>query len=183
MLCFVQTAFVECVCTVTHHEKWNEFLLLTVLYDIACSCHNAVHVAVFCDYTEKCVVINEVYWNNQQMQLYAVNFIPLLNSVYMFRAAHTPIIRSTTVSTATGTIIGCRRLSRLLVSEGARHWLVDPLRAVYWSVCPHVEWIKQRNKNHCIQLHLLVISIEYYAARNNEYKIMQSVQMWHCVSW
>ena len=53
------------------------------------------------------------------MQLYAVNFIPLLNSLYIFRAAHTPIIRSTTVSTATGTIIGWRRLSRLLVPEGA----------------------------------------------------------------
>ena len=57
--------------------------------------------------------------NNQQMQLYAVNFIPLLSSLYMFRAAHTPIIRSTTVSTATGKIIGWRRLSRLLVPEGA----------------------------------------------------------------
>ena len=34
-------------------------------------------------------------WNNQQMQLYAVNFIPLLSSLYMFRAPHTPIIRST----------------------------------------------------------------------------------------
>ena len=55
------------------------------------------------------------------MQLYAVNFIPLLNSLQMFRAAHTPIIRSTTVSTATGTIIGWRRLSRLLAPEGARH--------------------------------------------------------------
>ena len=42
------------------------------------------------------------------MQLCAVNFIPLLNSLYMFRAAHTPIIRNTTVSTATGTIIGAR---------------------------------------------------------------------------
>ena len=30
------------------------------------------------------------------MQLYAVNFIPLLNSLYTFRAAHTPVIRSTT---------------------------------------------------------------------------------------
>ena len=28
------------------------------------------------------------------MQLYAVNFIPLLSSLYMFWAAHTPIIRS-----------------------------------------------------------------------------------------
>ena len=29
------------------------------------------------------------------MQLYAVNFIPLLGSLYMFRAPHSPIIRST----------------------------------------------------------------------------------------
>ena len=44
--------------------------------------------------------------NNQPMQLYAVNFIPLLGSLYMFRVFYTPIIRSTTlnnVSTATGT--------------------------------------------------------------------------------
>jgi hypothetical protein len=33
--------------------------------------------------------------NNQQMQLYAVNFIPLLGSIYMFRVFYTPIIRST----------------------------------------------------------------------------------------
>ena len=37
----------------------------------------------------------DVLRNNQQMQLYAVNFIPLLSSLYMFRAGHTPIIRST----------------------------------------------------------------------------------------
>ena len=29
------------------------------------------------------------------MQLYVVNFIPLLSSLYMFRVAHMPIIRST----------------------------------------------------------------------------------------
>ena len=29
------------------------------------------------------------------MQLYAVNFIPLLGSLYMFRMFYTPIIRST----------------------------------------------------------------------------------------
>jgi len=78
------------------------------------------------------------------MQLYGVNFISLLSSLYMFRAAHTPIIRSTNVSTPTGTIIGWRP--------------------------KHVEWTKQRNKSHCIQLHLLVISIIYYDERNNEYK-------------
>ena len=40
------------------------------------------------------------------MQLYAVNFIPLLGSLYMLRVFYIPIIRSTilkTVSTATGT--------------------------------------------------------------------------------
>ena len=39
------------------------------------------------------------------MQLFAVNFIPLLGSLYMFRAFYTPIIRSTilTVSTASVT--------------------------------------------------------------------------------
>ena len=39
------------------------------------------------------------------MQLFAVNFIPLSVSLYMFRAFYTPIIRSTilTVSTASGT--------------------------------------------------------------------------------
>ena len=38
------------------------------------------------------------------MQLYAVNFIPLLGSLYMFRVFYTPIIRSTlTESTASGT--------------------------------------------------------------------------------
>ena len=29
--------------------------------------------------------IKYILWNNQQMQLYAVNFIPLLGSLYMFR--------------------------------------------------------------------------------------------------
>ena len=39
------------------------------------------------------------------MQLYAVNFIPLLGSLYMFWVFYTPIIRSKflTLSTATGT--------------------------------------------------------------------------------
>ena len=55
--------------------------------------------------------------------MYAVNFIPLLSSLYMFRAAHTPIIRSTKLNFIYShcTIIGWRRLSRLLVPECARH--------------------------------------------------------------
>jgi len=39
--------------------------------------------------------IFSILWNNQQMQMYAVNFIPLLGSLYMFRVLYTPIIRST----------------------------------------------------------------------------------------
>jgi len=48
----------------------------------------------------KCILLN-----NQQMQLFAVNFIPLPGSLYVFRVFCTPIIRSTilTVSTASGT--------------------------------------------------------------------------------
>ena len=42
-----------------------------------------------------CFVHHNILWNNQQMQLYAVNYITLLSSLYMFRAPHTPIIRST----------------------------------------------------------------------------------------
>ena len=37
----------------------------------------------------------DILWNNQQMQLYAVNFIPLLGSLYTFRVFYTPIIRIT----------------------------------------------------------------------------------------
>ena len=36
-----------------------------------------------------------ILWNNQQVQLYAVKFIPLLVSLYMFRVSYTPITRST----------------------------------------------------------------------------------------
>ena len=39
--------------------------------------------------------LTSILWNNQQMQPYAVNFIPLLGSLYMFRVFYTPIIRST----------------------------------------------------------------------------------------
>jgi len=39
--------------------------------------------------------------NNEQMQLYAVNFITLLGSLYMFRVFYTPIMRSTILKLAT----------------------------------------------------------------------------------
>ena len=49
--------------------------------------------------------ITYVLWNNQQMQLYEVNFIPLLGSLYMFRCCTHPSsgVQFLTVSTATGT--------------------------------------------------------------------------------
>ena len=37
--------------------------------------------------------------NDQQMQLYAVNFIPMPGSLYMFRVFYTPIIRGTILKT------------------------------------------------------------------------------------
>ena len=92
-------------------------------------------------------------------------------------------VQSSTVSTATGTIVGWRRLSRLLVPEDARHCLASsgtssrdnlrqpmivPVAVDTVELCipydgrvcrpKHVEWTKQRNKIHCIQLQLLVIS-------------------------
>ena len=44
-----------------------------------------------------CIILYST--NNQQIQLYAVNFIPLLGSLYMFRVFYTPIIRSTIFNT------------------------------------------------------------------------------------
>ena len=70
----------------------------------------AVYILFYCKITlhfmfmVPCIILYSM--NNQQVLLYAVNFIPLLCSLYMFRVFYTPIIRSTilkTVSTATGT--------------------------------------------------------------------------------
>ena len=61
----------------TKRIKKNRYFARYVLFYIYCSVHH------------------NILWNNKQMQLYAVNFIPLLSSLCMFRAPHTPIIRST----------------------------------------------------------------------------------------
>ena len=47
------------------------------------------------NFTLTLFLLYSILRNNQQMQLYAVNFIPLLGSLYMFRVFYTPIIRST----------------------------------------------------------------------------------------
>ena len=96
-------------------------------------------------------------------------------------------VQSSTASTATGTIIGWRRMLLLLVPSDARHWLrqclassgtsshdnlrqpmIVPVAVDTVELCTpddgrvcrpkHVEWTRQKNKFHCIQLHLLAIS-------------------------
>ena len=55
----------------------------------------AFHGKKFCVILDNLTSNGEDFlWNNQQMQLYAVSFIPLLGSLYMFRVFYTPIIRS-----------------------------------------------------------------------------------------
>ena len=53
----------------------------------------AKHYTLYLLFTVPCIIIYSM--NNQMMQLYAVNFIPLLGSLYMFRVFYAPIIRST----------------------------------------------------------------------------------------
>ena len=100
------------------------------------------------------------------MQLYAVNFIPLLGSLYMFRVFYTPIIRSTIYNCIYSHLYKPQyRLSYLLPEWPAGH---------------------AGNKIDCIQLHLLVISQNvlnklcfprYYGQFNN---IMLNTVRWEC---
>ena len=80
-----------------YFNRYFRFVLFnsTILQDLICHCMviiiNYHHFTTF-PYTN---IILFILWNNQQMQLYAVNFIPLLGSLYMFWVFYTPIIRST----------------------------------------------------------------------------------------
>ena len=86
-----------------------------------------------------------ILWNNQQMSQYAVKFYFSASPLYMFRAAHTPIIRSTilTVSTAVGTIhsrsqiVSVTSSQRSLPRTSPWSWKVRaiPLRPL-WAVRP-----------------------------------------------
>ena len=80
-------------------------------------------------------------WNNQQMSQCAVKFYFSASPLYMFRAAHTPIIMSTilTVSTAIGTIHSRSQIVSVTSSQRSL------ARTGY--------------------------SIEYYDARNNKYQV------------
>ena len=64
--------------------------LLIIIFEISCQPMTGFKYFMF---MVPCIILYSM--NNQQMQLYAVNFIPLLGSLYMFRAFYTPIIRST----------------------------------------------------------------------------------------
>ena len=74
-----------------------------------------------------CSVHRNILWNNQQMSQYAVKFYFSASPLYVFRAAHTPIIRSTilTVSTAIDTIHTVR--NKICMYE-LYQWLLIQLR-------------------------------------------------------
>ena len=61
--------------------------------------------------TKMCKKEDIIMWNNQQMQLYAVNFIPLLGSLYMFRVFYTQYQATLGVSSWDDSVVctsGCR---------------------------------------------------------------------------
>ena len=64
------------------------------------------------------------------MQLYAVNFIPLLGSLYMFRVFYTPIIRSTIynyLQPLVQTIVSSQLLTPSVACRQA-HWVCKTLK-------------------------------------------------------
>ena len=122
-----------------------------------------------------CSLHRNILWNNQQMPQCAVKFYFSASPLYMFRAAHTPIIRSTilTVSTAIGTT---HRLSQIVsVTSSQRSLARTTVKIVLlvMGVCA-AETCRvdlQRNKT---SLHIVTsvgYSIEYYDARNNKYQV------------
>ena len=65
---------------------------LCIIEHILWNKHKAQTILLFCKFME---IFRNNLWNNWQMHLYAVNFIPLLGSLYMFWVFYTSIIRST----------------------------------------------------------------------------------------
>ena len=113
--------------------RFQYYLVATVTHTQSVRCQVCVYIHIFFTlqrsyfmFMVPCIIIYSM--NNQQIQLYAVNFIPLLRSLYMFRVFYTPIIRSTilkTVSTATGTdhnIISATYSQRGLQASILRLW-------------------------------------------------------------
>ena len=90
------------------HEKGANWVCINQMFCFIAylSIFKGLKLGINCDiYVSKWIIktvwkmlsrnLSNLLWNNRQMQLYAVNFIPLLGSLYMFRAFYTPIIRST----------------------------------------------------------------------------------------
>ena len=90
--------------------------------------------------------------NNQQMSQCAVKFYFSASPLYMFRAAHTPIIRSTTltVSTAIGTIhsrsqtVSVTSSQRSLARSARLRWeeVTETIRDRLWIVPMAVDTVK-----------------------------------------
>ena len=116
--------------------------------------------------------------NKQHIQPFAVNFIPLPGSLYMFRVFYTPIISSTIFNCIYSLRYKSQyRLSCLLPAwPGTRPRWKKAAEIILWFVpeavdtvknCTpddgcvkrpkHVEWTWQWNKIDCKRLHLLVI--------------------------
>ena len=117
-------------------------------------------------------VFSSILWNNQQMSQRAVKFYFSASPLYMFRAAHTPIIRST----ATGTIHSQSQIILVTSSQRSLPGYAGRKLRLYswWWACVPPETCRvdlQRNKT---SLHIVTsvgYSIEYYDARNNKYQV------------
>ena len=82
---------------------------LSIVFYIYCSVHHNILLEI----TNRC---NCMQW---------ILFLCLVHSICFGWHTRPSWVQISTVSTATGTIIGWRRLSRLLVPEGARHLLYN----------------------------------------------------------
>ena len=109
------------------------------------------------------------------MQLYAVNFIPLPGSLYMFRVLYTPIIRST--------IFNCiyshwykpqHRLSYLLPAWPAGDVGSKKLRRYYGLY----QWLQ-------IQLKIVLLMMGVYNARNMQSEPSSGIKLpaYSCICW
>ena len=84
------------------------------------------------------------------MQLHAVNFIPLLGSLYMFRVFYTPIIRSTIfelyLQPLVQTIVSSQLLTPSVATDSPKH--VEPrwesvAESILWSVPVAVDTVQK----------------------------------------
>ena len=93
--------------------QFGQGILLTYKhYELLFYMYCSVHHNILLEITNRC---NCMQW---------ILFLCLVHSTCFGRHTRPSSgVQSSTLSTATGTIIGWRRLSRLLVPEDARHWL------------------------------------------------------------